>query len=134
MTEFEHTTEVTVRYGDTDAMGHVNAAVYAAYLEIGRLDYFDAVLGPFPDGVSTVVGSLTIEYRREIEFGDSVSVDVRVVDLGDASFEVAYNVRTSDDTAATGTTSIVVVDTKTGSSQSMPEEWRRRIREFESIE
>ena len=38
-------TTIGVRYRDIDAMGHVNNAVYATYLEQARVRYVDHVLG-----------------------------------------------------------------------------------------
>ena len=35
----------TVAWGDMDAFGHVNNAVFASYYEMARVAYFDQVLG-----------------------------------------------------------------------------------------
>ena len=35
-----HRTDIQVRFGDTDALGHVNNASFAAYAELARLDFF----------------------------------------------------------------------------------------------
>ena len=37
-------TEVTLRYSDMDALGHLNNAVYATLFEAGRVAYVDEVL------------------------------------------------------------------------------------------
>jgi len=34
-----------VRFADTDAMGHVNNAVYLSYLEAARVEYIRRVFG-----------------------------------------------------------------------------------------
>ena len=38
-----HQTEIKVRYGETDQMGVVYHGNYAQYLEIGRLEWLDAI-------------------------------------------------------------------------------------------
>jgi acyl-CoA thioester hydrolase len=38
-----HQTKIKVRYGETDQMGVVYHGNYANYLEIGRLDWLDAI-------------------------------------------------------------------------------------------
>jgi hypothetical protein len=42
---FHHHVEVTVRFADTDAMGHVNNAKYLTYCEIARIRYWTDVTG-----------------------------------------------------------------------------------------
>ena len=96
MSSFSHSTDVRVRYADADPLGHVNNAVYAMYLEEARADYYDAVLGPFPEHVTTVVANLNLDFRREIRYRDDVTVAVRVEDLGDSSFEMVYEVQTGE--------------------------------------
>ncbi|MEA2609282.1 MAG: Thioesterase-like superfamily, partial [Chloroflexota bacterium] len=34
---FSHRVEIVVRFADTDAMGHVNNAVYLSYMETARI-------------------------------------------------------------------------------------------------
>jgi acyl-CoA thioester hydrolase len=36
---------VTVRWGDMDAMGHVNNIIYFQYLESARIGYFEMLMG-----------------------------------------------------------------------------------------
>ena len=43
--EFKHRVRITVRFADTDAMGHVNNAVYLTYCEIARIRYWTDVTG-----------------------------------------------------------------------------------------
>ena len=38
-----HAMTVPVRWGDMDAMGHVNNAVYFRYLETVRIDWFRSI-------------------------------------------------------------------------------------------
>ena len=33
-----HRTDIQMRFGDTDALGHVNNASYASYAEVARLE------------------------------------------------------------------------------------------------
>ena len=40
---FTLTHEITPRFRDTDAMGHINNAVYVTYLEVARQAYWQAL-------------------------------------------------------------------------------------------
>src|SRR6266540_4918958 len=42
---FRHRKAIEVRFADTDAMGHVNNAVYHTYVESARTSYLEAVTG-----------------------------------------------------------------------------------------
>ena len=39
-----HVERIAVRWGDMDAMGHVNNTVYFRYMEQARISWFDALL------------------------------------------------------------------------------------------
>jgi len=68
-------TTIDVRYRDIDAMGHVNNAVYASYLEQARINYFQDLLGVDLSAVGAVLATITIEYERPVELSDG---EVRV--------------------------------------------------------
>jgi len=131
---FEFETELPVRFRDLDAMGHVNNAVYATYLEQARVDYFESVLEVPLSEIDSVLASLSIDYERPVR-GGSVTVAVRVPEVGDSSVPMEYEVRDGDgDVAATGETVQVVVDPETGSPRPVPEEWRAAIEAFEGLD
>ncbi|HUC56979.1 MAG TPA: thioesterase family protein [Streptosporangiaceae bacterium] len=67
--------EVTVRWRDTDALGHVNHAVFLTYLEEGRDAFFSHALGVDP---IYVVARIEIDWRAEIRHPDG-HVIVRIV-------------------------------------------------------
>ena len=43
---FPHRLALDVRFGDTDAMGHMNNARYLTFCESARVDYWEQVDGP----------------------------------------------------------------------------------------
>ncbi len=62
---------VSVRWGDMDAMGHVNNVIYLQYLESARIGYFETLSGW--DGRTEgsgrqgpVLVSQTFNYRRMV--------------------------------------------------------------------
>ena len=78
---FEH--QVAVRWRDTDALGHVNHAVFLTYFEEGRDAFFSQVLGSEPH---YVVARLEIDFRTEIRPAeDQVLVRIEVERLGTTS-------------------------------------------------
>jgi acyl-CoA thioester hydrolase len=90
---FEH--QVTVRWRDTDALGHVNHVVFLTYLEEARDAFYGHVLGADP---IYVVVRLEIDMRAEVRYEDRVViVEVAVERLGTTSLTTRETIRTSAD-------------------------------------
>ena len=88
---FEH--QVRVRWRDTDALGHVNNAVYLTYLEEARDAFYLRALG---DPIYVVV-RLEIDFRAEVRHADrSVGVEIAVERLGTTSLTTRETLRTAD--------------------------------------
>jgi acyl-CoA thioester hydrolase len=78
---FEH--PVDVRWRDTDALGHVNHAVFMTYLEEGRDAFYAQVLGSEPH---YVVVRIEVDLRAEVFRDDRhLTVQVAVERLGRTS-------------------------------------------------
>ncbi len=103
--EFRFRRPIEVRFGDTDAMGHVNNAVYLTYCESARASYYEAVTGRMllePDSTASVLGrpptedsqfilaEARITYRSPAFFGETLTVEVRASRIGRTSFTLEY--------------------------------------------
>jgi acyl-CoA thioester hydrolase len=130
MADYEYTTELDVRFRDLDAMGHVNNAVYATYLEQARADYYADVVDVSLSAVDTVLVNLSIAYQRPVTAEETVTVAFGVGNLGESSIPMEYEVRTENGVAATAETMQIVFDRETGESRSIPQEWRDRITRY----
>src|SRR5271165_3136589 len=90
-TAFEH--PVTVRWRDTDALGHVNHVVFLTYLEEARDAFYGQVLGADP---IYVVVRLEIDLRAEVRHQDRrVIVQVAVERLGTTSLTTRETISTT---------------------------------------
>ncbi|WP_123620314.1 thioesterase family protein [Halorubrum sp. CSM-61] len=129
-----YTTEIDVRFRDIDAMGHVNNAVYATYLEQARAEYYRDVLDADLSALATVLASLSIEFRRPVELTDgTVTVAMDVAELGTSSVTMAYDVRTDDELVAEAETTLVALDPDAGEPAPIPEEYRSAIESYHGI-
>ncbi len=87
---FEH--EVRVRWRDTDALGHVNNAVFMTYLEEARDAFYAAVVGRDP---IYVVVRIEAEFLAEIRYEDRlVTVRIEVEHLGTTSLTTRETILT----------------------------------------
>lgn len=126
--DFEFETEMRVRFRDIDPMGHVNNALYATYMEQARADYFAEIVGEQLAEVGSVLASLSVEFHEPIEPGETITVAVRVAELGETSIPMDYEVRREDGSvAATAETVQVVYDRETETTKPIPDDWRAAI-------
>jgi acyl-CoA thioester hydrolase len=97
--EFRYEHPIEVRFVDTDALGHVNNAVYLTYFEAARAGYYAAVTGaPFGSGEGAaertfVVAEAQIVYRAPAFFGETMLVGCRFAWTSRSSFGLEYRVR-----------------------------------------
>jgi acyl-CoA thioester hydrolase len=86
--------EIRPRFRDTDAMGHLNNAVYVTYLEVARQIYWDRVE---PGGdyrrVPFILAHVTIDFRSEALVSEVLDVGIRCDWIGSKSFAFAYEIR-----------------------------------------
>lgn len=79
-------TEDILRYGDTDANGHINNSAFAVFCESGRVNYLREALRPVEEnGGFFVVAKLTIEFRAELFYPGRVRCGTWVSKLGRSS-------------------------------------------------
>jgi acyl-CoA thioester hydrolase len=87
---FEH--PVTVRWRDTDALGHVNHVVFLTYLEEARDAFYAKDLRADP---IYLVARLEIDLRAEVRHQDrQVIVDITVERVGTTSLITRETIRT----------------------------------------
>jgi len=114
--------EIEVRWRDLDGLRHVNNAVYATYLEIGRDAFFEKVL-PEAAPWDYVLVRLAIDFRRELRFEDRrVVASCRVERVGRSSITLHEEIRTtSGELAAECETVVVARDPESGQPRPLTE-------------
>lgn len=92
---FHHAIEISVRFSDTDARGHVNNAVYLTFCEMGRIRYWTDVTGETftsvaEDAESLILAEARIVYRAQTFYGEIVTVQTRATRIGRSSFTLEH--------------------------------------------
>ncbi|MDN3922015.1 acyl-CoA thioesterase [Roseateles violae] len=83
-----HQMRIPIRWGDMDAMGHVNNTVYFRYLEIIRVDWLDSVGGaPNPAGQGPVIVNAFCNFYKQLEYPGEVLAKHYVSNPGRSSFD-----------------------------------------------
>jgi acyl-CoA thioesterase FadM/nitroreductase len=80
-------TDIPLRFGDIDAMGHVNNAVTMTLFELGRVKFFADVLGAQKvEDITFILAEANVRYRIPILLHDRVRLRMYVTDLSRSSF------------------------------------------------
>lgn len=81
-------TRFPVRWGDMDAMGHVNNAQYFRYLETARIDWMHGMgLNPDPAGQGPVIVNAFCNFYQQLAYPDEVLLKMFVSDPARTTFE-----------------------------------------------
>lgn len=113
-----HTTEVKVRYGETDQMGIVYHGNYAQYLEIGRTDWLFALGFSYKsmelEGFMLPVVELKIKYCKPAFYDEILTVKTTLIKTPKFSIEFNYEIKNpKGELITTAYSKLVFVDAKT---------------------
>lgn len=126
MDGFPFSCPVDVRYGDVDAMDHVNNAVYVTFLEQARMRMWQARIGQLSSAraIPIIVARVAVDYRSPVGLYESVEIGVGVREIGRTSFTLAYRIEATGRLAAEGESVQVLYDY--GSGRPVPIEGELR--------
>ena len=135
---FKVKVDVEVRWGDMDALGHVNNSRYLTFFETGRIAYFERV-GPDKrltvEGTIPVLAHVEVDYLRPVEYPASLQVCVRVVRVGTTSLEWEHLVldKATGEAVAFGKAVLVTFAVAKGAKAPIPESVRAKVREIDGL-
>ena len=139
MSDYHFYHPIEVRYGDLDPQGHLNNANFLTYFEQARIQYW-IQMGFFTKDrsfmeIGVIVADVHLTYLAPVYFGQNIKVGVRVAKLGNKSMTWEQNIVDADTgkELAKGELVIVAYDYKVGKTISIPQAWRDKIIEFESL-
>ena len=122
------------RFRDTDAMGHLNNAVYVTYFEIARGEYWRALTKETNyRRVPFILAHTTIDFRSPAYVHEMLEVGIGVTRLGAKSFVGAYRIVEQETRRldCEGKSVQVIFDYEKNASFPLPETLRAAVRAFE---
>jgi len=139
--KFRFSTPIKVRFGETDAFGHVNNVSFFTYFEQARLEYFDylnlleTILEPSHESL-IVTANLECHYLSQLFYGQTIDVYVRTSKIGNSSFDLEYAVKEQKlgSMVAVGRGTIVYIDIQTNRSKALPQHSKEILASFEMNE
>ena len=112
-----HTTQIRVRYGETDQMGYVYYGNYAQYFEVGRVEWLRNLGVTYKrmetSGIMLPVLNLNINYLKPAKYDDLLILKTSLVKKPSVRIEFDFELSNEADELLTkGYTSLVFIDMK----------------------
>jgi len=130
--DFDHEITMETRWGDMDALGHVNHAKYLTYMENARVIYYSSF--GFGDlrqkqNPSIILGGMSIEYLSQVSHPATLSICHRINRVGQKSFDFlgAIYEEGKDFPVCTGLFKIISFDYKNQTSVNVPQIIRENL-------
>lgn len=125
-----HQMVIPIRWGDMDAMGHVNNTVYFRYFETIRIEWMHGInAAPDPNGTGPVIVNAFCNFIKQLEFPGEVLARHYVANPGRSSFDTYITLERTDEPGvvyASGGAKTVWVDFKAQKSVPLPD-WLRQV-------
>ena len=125
MEGFSFSTEVTVRFAETDAQGIAHHASFVVWLEVARVAYLDAFAGGYQairdQGLEALTTEVQVRYHDAAYFDERLTVWARCVGVRGARFRYEYRITRGEELVADGHTDHAVVRRDTYRPTRMPD-------------
>ncbi|MDE2428437.1 MAG: acyl-CoA thioesterase [Burkholderiales bacterium] len=131
-----YTVTIPIRWGDMDAMGHVNNTVYFRYMEQARIEWL-SMMGCLPDenGNGPVIVNAYCTFKKPLKYPGQVEVCTYIGAAGRSSFETMQEMRSVGDgysLYAEGGAKVVWVNSVTEKSVPLPDAIKQKLNEIKS--
>ncbi|MEX2176339.1 MAG: thioesterase family protein [Pirellulaceae bacterium] len=125
-----------IQWGDQDAFGHVNNAIYFRWFETARVEYLH--LGQLGHLMSShalgpILASIRCDYRKQLKHPDTVLVSASVVEIGRSSMKMRHLVYSQSQRAiaAEGESTVVMFDYAAQRPTRVPADVRQKMEQLE---
>ena len=136
MDGFSFSTEVKIRFAETDAQGIAHHAAFVVFLEVARVAYLERYAGGYQAirdrGVEALTTEVSLRYHQAAYFDERLTIWARCTDVRGARFRYEYRVARNGELVAEGHTSHAVVDRATHRPTRVPEWLAEAVAKAES--
>ena len=121
---YPSTTDIRVRFAETDAQGIVHNSVYLVWFELARVEYLERHAGGYPvlreQGIESFVTESRVRYVSPAHFDERIEVRTSCRDVRGARFRFVYEVDRDGARIAEGETAHACVDATTHRPTRVP--------------
>ena len=133
---FKHSVAAQIRFNDIDIVGHLNNNAYFSFFDLGKMEYFNAVMGKnlHWQQIPVVIVNINANFYSPTLIDEKIEVLTQVTRIGDKSLTLEQRVVNSEtgDVKCVATTIMAGFDPHTATSRPIPDDWREGIKKFES--
>ena len=134
--KFNHRVPIQIRFSDIDPINHVNNAVILEYYDVGRINYFETVLGKKLNWNELLVVIVHTEndYYESINKEDNIYVETRIEKFGTKSMHTFQRIvdKNTNKIKSTCKTVLAGFDRNNNCSVEIPENFKQMFYEFEN--
>ncbi len=136
--DFYHLFPIEVRWGDADAMGHINNVQYLRYLESGRVAYCETVMDLFLHagmGAGWILADMQCSYLQQVNYPAKLEVGTRISQIGNKSVTILADIfRQGEPESVLSSKGVMVwFDYQQQTTESIPARVRQMVVEFEKL-
>lgn len=136
--DYAHFLPLDVRWGDADALGHINNVQYVRYIESARVDYAKVVNDlNFEAGIEEcwILADLQCSYVGQLHYPCHIEVATRTSKLGNSSAVLIASIFVEDKDEPVFTSKAVVVwfDYINQKTMRIPDVVREEVNSYETI-
>lgn len=121
-----NTTQVRVRYAETDQMGIVYYGNYAQYFEVGRVELLRSIGITYAyieqNGIFMPVLNLNCQFHSPAYYDELLNIDTQIAELPVTRIHIAYKIHNSENRLlVSGSTDLAFVNQSTKRPVRCPE-------------
>jgi acyl-CoA thioester hydrolase len=122
---------VPMRWGEMDALGHMNNVSYFRYFEQARISWFDSLKIDYrPGSEGPILGTISCKYVRPAIYPAELEITTYVGRPGRSSFRMFHEMMLANDSAtlfAEAEAVLVWIDIADGRSRPLPDWIRKQL-------
>ena len=122
-----------VRFGDLDAMRHLNNVVFLRYFESARIAYLRALdsrhdpANPEGGAFGFIFAECHINYRSPVAFDEEIAIRCRIGEVRRSAFRIDFRMTVEERLAAEGYGWLVGFDYAAQAAQPLPDRLRATL-------
>jgi acyl-CoA thioester hydrolase len=122
---FAFSTDVRIRFAETDAQGIAHHASFVVWLEVARVAYLERNAGGYrairERGIEALTTEVHLHYHRAAYFDETITIWTRCTDLRGARFSYEYRLERDGELVADAYTRHATVERDTYLPTRVPE-------------
>ena len=126
--------DIQIRFADADSLGHINNVNLQHYFDVGKMEFYEKVLGKTidPDAESLILVSIHTNYHRQSRLHSQLVVRTWVEKIGNSSVTIFQHLIDRADGGINADCRSVAVGYDFLRQESFPlkKEWRAKMEEY----